>query len=247
MSTSPSRTRRIVIALAAAAGVTIENARLYEEAEQRQGWLSATAEIAAVLADPALGAERPADRRRPGSLRGRRRPGVDRHRAGRRRRLELEVVSGVGRGPRHAPRGLDVRVRVGAGRAQPGGGHGQRPEHRARRRRPVRRAGTAAARPRHRRAARDRVAASRALSRWPGCPEHAAQAEPVDPGAARPASPSRRPSPSSWPGPGRTSSVSRSSRTGTGSVATCTTWSSSACSRSVSGSRASRAPPPTRP
>ena len=42
----------IVIALAAAAGVAIENARLYEEAAQRQAWLTATAEIAAVLADP---------------------------------------------------------------------------------------------------------------------------------------------------------------------------------------------------
>lgn len=43
----------IVVALAAAAGVAIENARLYEEAEQRQQWLSATAEISGVLADPA--------------------------------------------------------------------------------------------------------------------------------------------------------------------------------------------------
>jgi signal transduction histidine kinase len=43
----------IVVALAAAAGVAIENARLYEEAEQRQQWLSATAEISRVLADPA--------------------------------------------------------------------------------------------------------------------------------------------------------------------------------------------------
>ena len=41
----------VVVALAAAAGVAIENARLYEEAEQRQHWLSATAEITALLAD----------------------------------------------------------------------------------------------------------------------------------------------------------------------------------------------------
>jgi signal transduction histidine kinase len=40
---------RVVLALAAAAGVAIENARLYEEAEQRQQWLSATAEITAHL------------------------------------------------------------------------------------------------------------------------------------------------------------------------------------------------------
>ncbi|MET0524925.1 MAG: GAF domain-containing sensor histidine kinase [Nocardioides sp.] len=35
----------IVVALAAAAGVAIENARLYEEAAQREAWLSATAEV----------------------------------------------------------------------------------------------------------------------------------------------------------------------------------------------------------
>jgi len=42
----------VVVALAAAAGVAIENARLYEEAEQRQHWLSATAEITALLVNP---------------------------------------------------------------------------------------------------------------------------------------------------------------------------------------------------
>jgi signal transduction histidine kinase len=41
----------VVVALAAAAGVAIENARLYEEAERRQRWLAATAEITTVLAD----------------------------------------------------------------------------------------------------------------------------------------------------------------------------------------------------
>lgn len=43
----------IVIALAAAAGVTIENARLYEEATAREAWLRATADITATLSDPA--------------------------------------------------------------------------------------------------------------------------------------------------------------------------------------------------
>jgi len=43
----------IVVALAAAAGVVIENANLYEEAKQRQAWLTATAEINALLADDA--------------------------------------------------------------------------------------------------------------------------------------------------------------------------------------------------
>ena len=39
----------IVVALAAAAGVAIENARLYDEAARRQRWLAATAEITALL------------------------------------------------------------------------------------------------------------------------------------------------------------------------------------------------------
>ena len=42
----------IVVALAAAAGVAIENARLYEEATDRAAWLDATADITALLADP---------------------------------------------------------------------------------------------------------------------------------------------------------------------------------------------------
>ncbi|WP_036227188.1 GAF domain-containing protein [Marmoricola sp. URHB0036] len=39
----------IVVALAAAAGVAIENARLYEEAGRREEWLEATAEISGLL------------------------------------------------------------------------------------------------------------------------------------------------------------------------------------------------------
>jgi signal transduction histidine kinase len=39
----------IVVALAAAAGVVVENARLYEQGEQRQRWLEAAADITAVL------------------------------------------------------------------------------------------------------------------------------------------------------------------------------------------------------
>ena len=41
----------IVVALAAAAGVAIENARLYEEATRRAAWLDATAEITVRLSD----------------------------------------------------------------------------------------------------------------------------------------------------------------------------------------------------
>ena len=39
----------VVVALAAAAGVAIENARLYAESERRERWLSATAEITGLL------------------------------------------------------------------------------------------------------------------------------------------------------------------------------------------------------
>lgn len=43
---------KIVVALAAAAGVVIENAKLYQEAERRERWLAATAEITAALLGP---------------------------------------------------------------------------------------------------------------------------------------------------------------------------------------------------
>jgi len=42
----------IVVALAAAAGVAIENARLHQEGVRREGWLAATAQISASLAAP---------------------------------------------------------------------------------------------------------------------------------------------------------------------------------------------------
>jgi signal transduction histidine kinase len=41
---------QIVVALAAAAGVAVENARLHEEAHRREAWLAATAEITGLLA-----------------------------------------------------------------------------------------------------------------------------------------------------------------------------------------------------
>ncbi len=46
---------RIVVALAAAAGVAIENAQLYEDAHRRERWLSATAEITGTLLGPVQG------------------------------------------------------------------------------------------------------------------------------------------------------------------------------------------------
>jgi signal transduction histidine kinase len=45
----------VVVALAAAAGVAIENARLYEEAHRREAWLSATAEISGLLSRDGAG------------------------------------------------------------------------------------------------------------------------------------------------------------------------------------------------
>lgn len=48
---------QVVIALAAAASVTIENARLYEEAQRREEWLGATAEISALLSRRGAGEE----------------------------------------------------------------------------------------------------------------------------------------------------------------------------------------------
>lgn len=45
----------VVVALASAAGVVIENARLYEEAARRQRWLEATAEITSLLSRPEPG------------------------------------------------------------------------------------------------------------------------------------------------------------------------------------------------
>ena len=41
----------VAVALAAAAGVAIENATLYEEAERRQAWLSATVELTSLLSE----------------------------------------------------------------------------------------------------------------------------------------------------------------------------------------------------
>lgn len=48
---------RIVVALAAAAGVAIENARLHEQAAARERWLAATADISGLLSRSAYGTE----------------------------------------------------------------------------------------------------------------------------------------------------------------------------------------------
>ena len=67
----------IVVALAAAAGVAIENARLYDEASRRQRWLAATAEITGSADGGPLGCRRAADDRGPGARGGGRRRGLD--------------------------------------------------------------------------------------------------------------------------------------------------------------------------
>jgi signal transduction histidine kinase len=83
----------IVVALAAAAGVVIENARLYAEAAKRQRWLAATAEITSLLlgqADLHTALEGVADRAREIS-------GADISSVSLRRsedELEVEVLSG---------------------------------------------------------------------------------------------------------------------------------------------------------
>jgi signal transduction histidine kinase len=83
----------IVVALAAAAGVVVENARLYEESERRQRWLEAAADITAVL----LGEASRDDALQLVADRGREVAGADlaavmlRHEGG---RLLVEVVSG---------------------------------------------------------------------------------------------------------------------------------------------------------
>jgi signal transduction histidine kinase len=61
------RDEAVVVALAAAAGVVIENAQLYEEGIRRERWLAATAEVAALLAgsgDPGHALQLVADRAR---------------------------------------------------------------------------------------------------------------------------------------------------------------------------------------
>jgi signal transduction histidine kinase len=89
----------IVVALAAAAGVVVENARLYEDGERRQRWLEAAADITAVL----LGEGSRDDALQMVADRGREVAGADlaavmlRHEGG---RLLVEVVSGP------APEGL---------------------------------------------------------------------------------------------------------------------------------------------
>ena len=97
----------IVVALAAAAGVVIENARLYADAAKRQRWLAATAEITSLMLGQAsrhTALTSVADRAREIS-------GADFSAVSLRRsedELEVEVLSGLGEQPDGPPRILPI-------------------------------------------------------------------------------------------------------------------------------------------
>ena len=88
---------QIVLALAAAAGVAIENAHLHEESRRREAWLTATAEISAVLTR----AQAPTDALRAITDRARQLAGADVAWivAGDPDQLALEAVSGAAADP----------------------------------------------------------------------------------------------------------------------------------------------------
>ena len=212
----------IVVALAAAAGVAIENARLYEEAAQREAWLAATAEVIGQLLGPTT-TPTPSRPWPTGRARwpGRTRPGSSP--VGTPPTSAIRVVSGPPADPAKLkqvrldrslarlviekgeptaveslgddPRAIDFAD--GVRLATPGPGD----------RCPV---GT-----------RPRVLKAR--WRWPG-----PQTMLTTTGHSTPSSPPASPSRRRWRcrscGRARTSSGWPSSRTGTGSVATCTTW-----------------------
>ncbi len=112
------RDERIVVALAAAAGVAVENAQLYDELRQRERWLAATAEIATSLLDWPRRAHRPAAGGRPraGAVRSGRR--VDRERVRRCRAARPAAPGGLRLRRRPGPPdpGPDRRVARGRGR-----------------------------------------------------------------------------------------------------------------------------------
>ena len=72
------RTRNWCSALAATAGIAIENAHLYEEARRRQHWLQASAQLAADLLSPQTDRPAAGDRGQGQDTRGRRHGRADR-------------------------------------------------------------------------------------------------------------------------------------------------------------------------
>ncbi len=115
----------LALALAASAGVAIENARLFHESQQRHGWMSASAELTRQIMAEADGALESVVRRvatvadaqfvsvvLPGR-RARQRPRRRRRRGGRRPRR----AAGTAR--RHADRSGDGRAAAAAGAGRP--------------------------------------------------------------------------------------------------------------------------------
>ena len=214
----------MLVALGAAAGVAIENARLYDAARRQQRWIQASAEVTTKLLSGSEPGEVLADITRQAlQLSGadlavlarpdEEEPSADHHpRRGRRCR----------RDPRPGPAGRPVPVRPGAGhrgvadvrrlrrrRAGLQGGPRRDEPDRARGRVPARRAGQ-----------RPRRAHHRTLPRRGAVP-----AGPGRPGGLVRGAGWRRARTRGQPPGRRTARIS--TRTGTGSPATCTTWSSS--------------------
>ena len=107
----------VLVALGAAAGVAVENARLYEAARRQQRWIQASAEVT-IRAAVRLRARRGAGRRHPAGARTVRR-GPGRARPARRRRTPADLHLRRRRRRRGHPRagvpGQPVPVRPGAG------------------------------------------------------------------------------------------------------------------------------------
>ena len=215
-----------VVALAAAAGVAVENARLYAQAQQWGRAAQAASDIDTAVLSGASTARRARADRRTRARGRRRRPGDARaaRRAGRtwwsstpparcRRRRRRDRGPAAARQHRGRP-----AVRPGAQRRGAGPRRGGEPRG-ARRALPLGDLRAAGGR---------RPAAGRAAA------GPRARSGPAQPGrgvARSRTSPGRRRWRSSWAGPSASASASRCTRTATGSPATCTTWSSSGCSR----------------
>ena len=224
----------IVVALAAAAGVAIENARLYDEASRRQRWLAATAEITALLTAGRSGVDALqtiADRAREvaGADVAWILTGQDRS------SLMLRATSGVEADP-EAMRALPLEHSLAGVVVDTGS--------------PVA-VEDIATDPRALDMSQSWVGrasdprwwcrcapASRWTAPWPwrGAGSGPRSTTPWT-RRCRPASPSTPPWCCRSSGPARTVSAWRCWRTATGSAASCTTWSSSGCSRSGWGCR----------
>ena len=212
----------IVTALATAAGVAIENARLHEQAARRERWLAATAEITGLLSQSASGA----DALQIVADRARELAGADiawvvvgdavEH-------LSLRVVSGASVDDEARDR-LSLEDSIASSVVRTGipvsvediASHPHAVDV-------ARAAGLAPPRSGDHRAAAQRPRQWTVSWHSDGCRTGWRSSTRSTPTCPR-GSPSRPRWRSRWPGPATTSNGSRSSRTGTGSAATCTTW-----------------------